>query len=67
MCEEDEMDDDYIPLEELVDANDLFLQKDWMAGVLADYETDRRIIFLFDQIKMMAEVEGSLWKVHITS
>tara|TARA_B100001778_G_scaffold270536_1_gene232333 strand:+ start:2133 stop:2357 length:225 start_codon:yes stop_codon:yes gene_type:complete len=63
MCEEDE---EYIPLEELVEANDLFFQEDWMKGVLADYPDDRRIEFLFHQLKMMAEVNGSLWRVHIT-
>tara|TARA_R110002074_G_scaffold74759_2_gene171109 strand:- start:233 stop:451 length:219 start_codon:yes stop_codon:yes gene_type:complete len=68
MCEEeDENDEDYIPLEELVDANDVFLQETWMKGVLDDYQDDRRIIFLFDQLKMMAEVEGSLWRLHITA
>ena len=56
-----------IPLEELVDANDVFFQEEWVKGLLEDYPDDRRIEFLFDQLRMMAEVEGSLWRIHITA
>ena len=62
MCDEE----DSIPLEELVDANDLFFQEDWMNAILEDYPDDRRLEFLFTQLKMMAEVKGSLWRIHIT-